>query len=142
MSVERKSSFSFSSGSGVRDVFSGRLQIGNEKGRSLKEVFQKVKGSILKFEFGPVAMIFTLSVFVVVFGFLYLVTFNQLATKGYDLKRLDAAHQQLMNQYDIKNMKTAQIKSLNTIARTDRVSVMVKPSKVEYVTNNTALASL
>jgi hypothetical protein len=111
-------------------------------GVSLKESFAKVKGAIVRFEFGPSTVIVGLMVIAVLFGFLYLAHFNQVATKGYDLRRLEADRQQLLNQYDIKNMKLAEVKSLNNIIQSNRISAMRKPAETIFVSGATALASV
>lgn len=105
------------------------------------ETFKKVKEVKIRHVFGPSAVMISLAVFAVGISLLYLAHFNQVATKGYDLRRLQADQDQLMSQYEIKNMRLAQITSLNTIAHSDRASVMRRPADVMFVRENTALAS-
>jgi hypothetical protein len=100
----------------------------------------KVREAVLRFEFGPAAAIGGMFTVAILLSLLYLAHFNQVATKGYDLRRLEADRQQLMNQYDIKNMKLAEAKSLANIISSDRVSAMRRPGEITYVRGNTALA--
>jgi hypothetical protein len=102
---------------------------------------KRIREATMKLEFGPSMAIGGLLVIAVLFMLLYLAHFNQVATKGYDLRRLEADRQQLLNQYDIKNMKLAEAKSLSTIISSDRVSAMRRPNQLTYVRGNTALAS-
>lgn len=102
---------------------------------------KKVREATMGFEFGPATAVTGLFIISLLLGSLYLAHFNKVATKGYDLRRLEADRQQLLNQYDIKNMKLAGVKSLANIAATDRVSAMRRPAEIVYVRGNTALAS-
>lgn len=103
---------------------------------------RQIKQAVLRFEFGPSTAIGGMFMIAVLLSLLYLAHFNQVATKGYDLRRLEAARQQLLNQYDIKNMKLAEVKSLTHILDTNRVSGMRKPSEIIYVRAATALAKV
>jgi hypothetical protein len=100
-----------------------------------------VCGAVMKFRFSPITAIVGLFVVGVLMGLGYLTHFNQVATKGYDLRRLEADRQQLMNQNDIKNMKIAEAQSMARVIGSDRVSVMRRPAQLIYVRGNTALAS-
>jgi len=102
---------------------------------------KKIKEATMKLEFGPSMAIGGLFLVAVLFSLLYLAHFNQVATKGYDLRRLEADRQQLLDQYDIKNMKLAEAKSLTTIMASDKVSAMRRPAEIAYVRGNTAIAS-
>jgi hypothetical protein len=115
---------------------------GDSGGNTLSGSMKKVRVAVTRFEFGPSTVIFGLSIIAILMSLLYLMHFNQVATKGYDLRRLEAARQELLNQYDIKNMKLAEVKSLARVIASDRVSAMRKPAEVIFVRGNTALASL
>lgn len=110
-------------------------------GVSSSGAVKKVKEAMMRFEFGPATAIGGMFVVAVLLVLVYLGHFNQVATKGYDLRRLEADRQQLMNQYDIKNMKLAEVKSLAKIIESDRIGGMRRPAEVTYVRGNTALAS-
>lgn len=106
------------------------------------ETAKNIKGGKMEFEVGPVAIIFSLSAIAVTMSLLYLTHYNSVATKGYDLRRLEADRQQLMTQHDIKNMKLAEVKSLSVISESERVSRMRRPSEVSFVQGSMAIASL
>lgn len=108
---------------------------------SFKSFLQTIKDRTTRLEFGSSTVIVGLLVIAVGMSLAYLIHFNRVATKGYDLRRLEAARQELMTQYDIKNMKLAEAKSLNTIINSDRISAMRKPNELIFVRGNTALAS-
>jgi hypothetical protein len=108
---------------------------------SVSHFATNVRQGTLKFEFGPMSVMVTLFLIACLMGLLYLMHFNQVATKGYDLRRLEAARQQLTSQNDIKNMKLADAKSMARVISSDRVSVMKRPAELIYVRGNTALAS-
>ena len=100
-----------------------------------------VREATMRFEFAPSMAIGGLFMIAILMSLLYLAHFNQVATKGYDLRRLEADRQQLLNQYDIKNIKLAEVKSLYNIASSTRASAMRRPGEVIYVRGNAALAS-
>ena len=102
-----------------------------------------VKAAVMRIEFGPSSLIIGLILISTLLMILYLATYNKIATKGYDLKRLEADHQLLMNDYDISNMKLAQVKSLTNMIVTARIAdTMRKPATVEFVHGgDTVLAS-
>jgi hypothetical protein len=102
----------------------------------------KMRAATLKMEFGPTTAISGLAVVAILMSLLYLMNFNQVATKGYDLRRLEVARQQLLNQYEIKNMKLTETKALSSIISSDRISAMRQPGEVTFVRGNTAIASV
>lgn len=108
--------------------------------KTLRDTLKKIKDVKIGHTFGPSTVIGGLAVFAIVISLAYLAHFNQAATKGYDLKRLQADQNQLMSQYEIKNMRLAEIKALNTIAESKKVDGMRRPSVVTFVHGNTALA--
>lgn len=124
-----------------RQALSGASKTLSASRSSLGGTFRKIKAATLRFEFAPSMVIGGLFMIAVLFSLLYLAHFNQVATKGYDLKRLEADRQQLLSQYDIKNMKLAEAKSMANIMSSDRVSGMRRPSEVSFVRGDTVLAS-
>lgn len=100
--------------------------------RSLKNV---------KFEFGPFALIVTLLLIAVLISSIYLMHFNKVATKGYDLRKLEASRQELLSQHSIKDSNLAEVKSLNSMLQSGRLDHMRKPSEIIFVRGDTAIAS-
>lgn len=120
----------------------GGLKRGGGMGiKALIESVRKFKDVKSRYVFGPSTIIVGMVVIAVSMSLVYLAHFNQVATKGYDLKRLQADQNQLMSQYEIKNMRLAEIKALNAIAHSEKVGKMRRPSNVMFVSGNTALAS-
>jgi hypothetical protein len=102
----------------------------------------KIKSGTMKLIVKPSMIITGLILVAISLSLIQLAHYNHVATKGYELRRLEADRQQLMGQYEVKNMKLAEAKALNTISLSDRVSVMRRPYQVSYVRGNTALAQL
>lgn len=94
----------------------------------------------LHFEFGPTALIVGLMILVVFMSVLYLMHFNEVATTGYDLTRLQMNLQQLTDVSQVNNIDIARAKSLQSILNSPRVATMVKANSFIYVSGNTAIA--
>lgn len=103
---------------------------------------RNIKSGKMKIVIQPGMVMMGLIVVAVSLSLIQLAHFNLVATKGYELRRLEADRQQLLSSYEIKNMKLAEVKSLSGIAGSDRASAMVRPASVEFMRGNTALAKL
>lgn len=103
---------------------------------------RNIKSGKMKIVIQPSMVIISLIVVAVSLSLIQLAHFNLVATKGYELRRLEADRQQLLSSYEIKNMKLAEVKSLSGISGSDRASAMVRPASVEFMRGNTALAQL
>ncbi len=79
-----------------------------------------------------------LLVFASVLGFFQVITYNNLATKGYGLKRLEIAKQELVTQSEITNQYLADAKSMGNLISSPSISNMRSPAKVQYVIENSA----
>ena len=106
---------------------------------NLKEAGRKQIG--LKISFGPFGVMAALFVLSMFFSMLYLMHFNQVATKGYDLKRLEIDRQQLLDQHQFENIKLAEVKSMGSILTSTRLQRMVNLNHVDFVRGDAALAS-
>ena len=93
-----------------------------------------------KFVFGPFTVIVGLIFAAIFMSFLHLLHFNQVATKGYDLRRLEMDRQQLSVLLQTKNMHVTNIKSLDVISKSSKVKSMVRQNDVGFVRGDTALA--
>lgn len=98
------------------------------------------KQARLKFIFEPSMAIAGLISLGILISFLYLVHFNQVATRGYDMKRLEVDRQQLLEQYETKNAHLSRAKSLDVIAQSNRAGIMVKATEPTFVRGDTAVA--
>lgn len=94
-----------------------------------------------KFEFGPYFLLSSLLLFVVLITVITLVFSTRQVTKGYLLNSLDRDHNSLVKQMEVNDMKVSQVRSLNYIQNSDRVSIMSAPRSVVYVTGDNAIAS-
>ena len=110
--------------------------------RSRFSGFQGTTLSKFKFEFGPMTLIVALIIAAVVISLIYLAHFNKVATKGYDLRRLEADRQHLLGEHDLKNMRLADVKSMVNILNSQKVSGMRRVNDLIFIRGNTALASL
>ncbi len=130
-------SISFASQNGSRHF--GRSSTFNRR-RS----FQKSGLSIalpLKLEIGPKVVVVFLFLVSVLMSLMYLAHFNKVATKGYEVKRLDANRQQLLAQYGLSDMHLAETKTMDRLVNSDKVVHMKSARRVTFVNSNTALAS-
>lgn len=93
-----------------------------------------------KFAFGPSTLIIGLILIAIFMSFLHLLHFNQVATKGYDLRRLETDRQHLLEQFQAKNMHVTEIKSLNVISQSHKAQSMVRQGELNFVRGDTALA--
>ncbi len=95
-----------------------------------------------KFSFGPKSLIVVLGIVGLAVSMMYLAHFNQVATKGYDLKRLEIDRQSLLDSNESENMRLADVKSMNAILTSNRIQRMVNVRNISYVHGDTAVASL
>ncbi len=104
--------------------------------------FRRTRVSAIKWQlqFGPMTLIVGLVFVAVAMSMLYLMHFNQVATKGYDLKRLEVDRQQLMDQNQMSNINIDKVKSMDSIMGSSRIQRMVKANNVSFVRGDTALA--
>lgn len=92
------------------------------------------------FFFGSFTMTIFLFFLIVTMGLAYLMNFNQVATKGYELKRLEVQREHLVSQDEVANLKLSEARSLATIEKSPIVARMVKAKKPVYVLGESQLA--
>ncbi len=105
--------------------------------------FRKIRVTPIKWklDFGPKTIIAAGIVVTIAMSVLYLMHFNQVATKGYDLERLQADRQTLMDQNQVSNMNIDKVKSMPSILASARIQSMVKAGSVTFVRGDAALAN-
>lgn len=101
---------------------------------------RSASAELIKFDISPYFIMGFLMVTAMVLGLLYLINFNQMATKGYELKRLEISRQELKGQYDLTNLYVAKVKSLDHILQSNRLGPMRKPESVNFVYADSVLA--
>jgi len=104
------------------------------------EELKSQAGEMLKIDINPAALITGLFLLSVLLGGLYLLNFNKIATKGYQLKRLEVSQQELKSEEDVRTLYLAKAKSMNGILNDSRLNGMHKPAQVEYVYSENVLA--
>lgn len=104
--------------------------------------FRRTRVTPIKWQlqFGPMTLIVGLVVLAMAMSMLYLLHFNQVATKGYDLVRLEADRQQLLDHNQLSNRSIDQVKSMDSILKSNRIGRMVKANNVTFVRGDSALA--
>lgn len=117
-----------------------RQEFMNSAARSFRRARTRVTPIKWQLQFGPMTVIVGLIFAAVGMSVLYLMHFNQVATKGYDLKRLEVDRQQLMDQNQLSNTNIDRVKSMQSILASQRIQRMVKGNNVAFVRGETALA--
>jgi hypothetical protein len=82
-------------------------------------------------------LVITLSMIVT---FLYLAYANRNATRGYDLKELQAERNQLMAEVEVADMQLSKSMALTTLEDDAVITAMVRPSEIAFVGPKTAYA--
>ena len=110
------------------------------RGVNAKKAFLKKFFNIV--EFGPYFLIASLIFFVALVTIITLVFSTQQVTKGYVLNKLEAQHQSLIKEGEQKQMQISKVRSLNFIEQSSKVSSMIRPDQVAFVSyGDSALAS-
>ncbi|MGL5830623.1 MAG: hypothetical protein ACRCZE_00565 [Candidatus Altimarinota bacterium] len=94
----------------------------------------------IRFDINPFMLMGILLLLISLLGFFYLLNYNKLATKGYNLKRLEIARQELQTERNEKTLYIAKVRSLTEMLKEEKFDGMVKPAKFEYVTGEHVLA--
>ncbi len=104
--------------------------------------FRRTRVTPIKWQlqFGPMTLIVGLIILAVMMSILYLMHFNQVATKGYDLVRLEADRQQLLDHNQLSNRSIDQVKSMDSILKSNRIGRMVKANNITFVRGDSAIA--
>ncbi len=94
----------------------------------------KVKSlELVKFDISPTLIVWILSFLVAVLGLCFLFSYNRVATKGYYLKRLEVANQELTNQSQQINLAVSEAKSMTKMIADGRMDGLVIPKKVTQI---------
>jgi hypothetical protein len=89
---------------------------------------------LVKFDINPYMLMMVLVVLIALLGVFYLFNYNKLATKGYHLKSLEMARQELQTESNEKTLYLAKVKSLKEMLEEEKFDGMRKPEKLEYLT--------
>ncbi len=103
-----------------------------------KSIFRRI---FPNFEPGPYFLIASLVFFVVLITVTTLMFSTRQVTKGYVLNSLEAYHQDLVRESEVKDMQISKVRSLNYIQDSSKVGHMVKPGQIVFLSGDTAIAS-
>ena len=90
---------------------------------------------------GTYSLMFLLVVFICLMSILFLIHYNNIATKGYVLKRLEVERQQLLSEREVKDMHLSEIRSLDVIKGHDKIARMINVNDPQFVREDTGIAS-
>ncbi len=107
---------------------------------SIKKSGPKVAADVMRFDISQTTIMFGLLFMAAILGVLYLFTFNNVSTKGYELRRLEISRQELKKQHDLNNLALAKAKSLDYMIESNNLDAMIKANNVEFVYADSVLA--
>ena len=99
------------------------------------------KTILQSFVLTPYFLVFSLIISVVLVTVVTLMFSTTQVTKGYVLSQLENEHNKLLLNGQKYDMDIFKVRSLDYISKSDRVSVMVKPSNVAFVRGDNTIAS-
>lgn len=102
----------------------------------------QLKVESIKIDINPYFLMITLLFLAMLLSAFYLIHSNAVATKGYQLKRLEITTQELKSQEDLKNMYLAKSESMATIFQDSRLDRMKKPSQLLFIYGDTVIAQV
>lgn len=103
-----------------------------------KNIFQKHFPNI---EFGPYFLVVSLVLFVILVTVITLMFSTRQVTKGYVLSKLEAEHQDLIEESERTERQISQVRALNYIENSPQVLAMRNPSQLVFVDGDTVVAS-
>lgn len=90
---------------------------------------------------GQYALMFALFLLICVLSFIYLARFSSVATKGYEITRLEIERNKLTSETEVLNVKIAQERSLQSLLKEDsRIAHMIQGNNPEYFYAGSSLA--
>lgn len=94
----------------------------------------------MPFAMGRFSLMFALMFFISILGVIYMVNFNENATVGYQLARLESERNKLKTIKEQQNIDLSKSQSLEYIRTSPKVSGMVPVSQVEYYNGSIEVA--
>jgi hypothetical protein len=110
------------------------------KGNNLKPHVRKTTLS-QKVEFGVVSLIFITIVLVCSLALTYLAHTNKIATRAYQLKKIEQERESLITESQILNMKISQVQSLVAIENDPIIASMRSFEAPIFIRGDTAVAA-
>jgi hypothetical protein len=100
-----------------------------------------LKKYINEFHVGPVFLVGSLVLFVALVTVITLMFSARQVTKGYVLNSLEAQNQELVKESEKIDMQISKVRSLNFIEDSTKVSTMIIPGQIAFVSGDSAIAS-
>lgn len=85
------------------------------------------------------AFLFVSTSCICLFSLLFLSHSNRVATKGYELKRLQDTRSALMRENEVLSMQISDLQSLQAMVNDDVIKTMVKADRPQYIRVDTAV---
>jgi len=112
-------------------------------GVGVKRKFQHtVVEKVVRFDLNPLVVMIILLGMSILLSVVYLAQFNKVATKGYELKKLELTRQDLNSQKQQKEMYLARARAMTAIIESNRVDRMRKPKDMNFVYEGGVIAKL
>lgn len=93
-------------------------------------------------EVGIGAFLFITAAMICLLSLLFLSHSNRVATKGYELKMLQAKRAELQRTNEVLSMQIADLQALDMLENDDVVRMMVKADRPKYIRTDTAVAQV
>lgn len=93
-------------------------------------------------EVGVGAFLFVTVALICLLALLFLSHSNRVATKGYELKMLQAKREELLKKNEVLSMQIADMQALDMLENDDVVRMMVKADRPKYIRTDTAVAQV
>ncbi|MFA6991890.1 MAG: hypothetical protein WC269_01240 [Candidatus Gracilibacteria bacterium] len=95
---------------------------------------------IPKVQLGPYFLVASLVIFVILITVITLISSTRQVTKGYVLNMLDAKHQELTKNNEVKEMEISEVRSLQYIQNSRKVKRMVRPNEIVFINPDNSIA--
>lgn len=120
-----------------------QLSLFEEKHKLFQGTFENVREKCIQLSQSPKVIMAGLLMVAVLLGIAQLPYSHDLATKGYDLKRLEVAQKELMDKYERVNVQIAQAKSSEVLKASTTIEAMRRSYGIDYIEipNLTVVAS-
>ncbi len=95
-----------------------------------------------RIELGVGAFLFITVTIICLLSLLFLSHSNRVATKGYELKMLQAKRAELLRSNEVLSMQIADLQALDALENDATIKLMVKIDQPQYIRTDTAVAQV
>lgn len=103
--------------------------VSNQQGANVRVASKE----LVKFNLSPMLIIWMLALMCVLLGIGFLASYNKVATKGYYLKRLELAKQELIDQKERVDLEISKAKSLTIMLADEKLQGFQKANKIQFI---------